>query len=169
MVSRTRNKKLDYHRSREYRDTESNHRDRRRQSPGVRERNERKSEDRYYSSRRRDYDSLTKDNRDDRQNRRHDAEKDKRADRSETSRKDVDMESAKDSESKEKRKKEKKIKSVVKSSNDTLNNGVSSTDNNACNDFEDHVVLHNQETFEDCISNLEQVLVKSDAHINDDT
>ena len=96
-------------------------------------------------------------------------EKKKKKKRDESTNESDDHSESGQEKKKKKSKKDRKLKSVVKSSNDTLNNGVSSTDNNACNDFEDHVVLHNQETFEDCISNLEQVLVKSDAHTNDDT
>merc|ERR1712126_526537 len=65
-----------------------------------------------------------------------------------------------------KTKKDKKVKSAVKTTEDKSTNGVSLPDDKVCD--EDHVVLHNQETFEDCISNLENVLVKADKLTNNE-
>merc|ERR1712173_481075 len=67
---------------------------------------------------------------------------------------------------KKKTKKDKKVKSAVKTTEDKSTNGVSLPDDKICD--EDHVVLHNQETFEDCISNLENVLVKADKLTNNE-
>jgi len=198
--SRTRNRDQDYHRSRERRDAETNYKDRPRQSSVTRERNDRISDDRYHSSKRRDYDSSNKDSRDDRQHRRNN-DGDRRTDRSEYSTKDIDTDSTKDSEIKEKRKKDKKkkkkrdesanesedhsetgqekkkkkskkdkkVKSIVKGGEPNAMNGSTIADDRVGEEFEDHVVLHNQETFEDCISNLEHVLVKADKLTNNES
>ena len=48
-------------------------------------------------------------------------------------------------------------------------NGSTIADDRVGEEFEDHVVLHNQETFEDCISNLEHVLVKADKLTNNES